>query len=137
MATKKSDKHNCIRSGEIAVLMERTEKLDKIIDGTDSKPGIRDTVTELNVTVKGLTESTERLSTMISGFHKFQSETIGGIQAAERIKVNMRWAIGTLVAAFGIIASITVTLIRHSETKPKAPTEQKVESPAPVKEITR
>jgi uncharacterized protein (DUF927 family) len=62
-------------------------KLDSMINLV---PRLNDTVIRLDETVKSLDKNSASMTTAINGLLKFQSETLGEIQATQRIRTSQR-----------------------------------------------
>lgn len=95
--------HNCIHETEFGRMITMLDQHDKILNGNGQK-GLRDIVTELNLTVKELKPVIDDLRTAVSGFGKFQTETEVDIRANEKQKsniqlkrVNTQWIITTII----------------------------------------
>ena len=68
-----SDEHYCPHAVEIGVLMKQMKEFDKDING-NGKPGLRDTVTEMNVTNNLMAKDLSGIKTSMSVFAKFTTE---------------------------------------------------------------
>ena len=95
--------HNCIHETEFGRMISMLDQHDKVLNGNGQK-GLRDTVTELNLTVKELKPVIADLRTAVSGFGKFQTETEVEIRTDEKNKsniqlkrVNTQWIITTAI----------------------------------------
>lgn len=96
---------DCKYSNDIPKLIEKVEKIEKALYDNGQK-GLITTTIKLNENVNHLTDNVKLLATGVSGLTKFRDETIGGIKAKERVKVNQRWIIALLVTAILSLASI-------------------------------
>ena len=99
--------HKCEREAEIAEMKATIKRLIAIIDG-DDKPGLKETVTVLSVTVSQLSENTKDLATALKGILQFQNETVGKIKAEQSYKVSMRWVIGLMVTIIIAFATLYI-----------------------------
>jgi len=63
--------YKCTKEGTISAIEQKVNSLDKEING---EPRLRDTVTELKVVVKDLSDTTKTLATSVSALVKFQTE---------------------------------------------------------------
>ena len=95
--------HSCIHETEFGRMITMLDQHDKVLNGNGQK-GLRDIVTELNLTVKELKPVIDDLRTAVSGFGKFQIETEVDIRANEKQKsniqlkrVNTQWIITTII----------------------------------------
>jgi hypothetical protein len=96
----------CKYSDDIPKLIEKVSKIEKALYDNGQK-GLITTSIKLNESVTHLTETTSNLATAVSGLVRFKDETIGGIKAKERIKINQRWVIGILITAIlGLVTTI-------------------------------
>lgn len=95
--------HQCKYEKEMGALLETVKNHEKAING-NGQPGLRDTVTALNTTVKELTPVVESLRVAVSGFNRFQTESEAEIRVEERTKAksqvkktNIQWIITTAI----------------------------------------
>lgn len=91
----------CKYEKEMGALLETVKSHDRAING-NGQPGLRDTVTTLNTTIKELVPVVESLRVAVSGFGTFQKETEVTIRNEEKVKAdkqvkktNVQWIITT------------------------------------------
>jgi len=91
---------NCTREGDFVKL----NVVYKEVMG-NGKEGLAKSSVRLETTVKELTQSTKVLSTLVSGFSKFQIEAEAvAKQNAEHLN-NKKWYVRTIIAAGGLAAT--------------------------------
>jgi hypothetical protein len=88
--------------------MEKVSKIEKALYDNGQR-GLISTTISLNENVNHLTENVKLLATGVSGLTRFRDETIGGIKAKERNKINQRWIIGLLVSVILGLVTIFIT----------------------------
>lgn len=99
---------HCKYQDEIPKLVEKVSKIEKALYDNGQR-GLISTTISLNENVSNLTDNVKVLATGVSGLTKFRDETIGGIKAKERLKVNNRWIISILVSfILGLITYISL-----------------------------
>lgn len=96
---------HCIHESDFGRMITMLDQHDKAINGNGQK-GLKDTVTELNLTVRELKPVIEDLRIAVSGFGKFQREIETEVRTEEKIrakyqvkKVNKQWLITTILVA--------------------------------------
>jgi len=98
----KQPSHVCDKSSEIAKLQTEMEDITHIIKD-NGQQGLQTTVIKLTVTTEDLKKSVEGLKTAITAINKFMSEYEGARQKTEKMNVNMKWIIGTLLVVITVL----------------------------------
>ena len=96
---------SCKYEKDIVQLMTIVSKIDKDING-NGKKGLRDTVTELNVTMQEHNVIFKDLKTAISGFNKFEIETKAIEKQKEKKTVTLIAVIGLVFTGITILINI-------------------------------
>jgi hypothetical protein len=100
--------HHCNKEKDIAIMSEKVRKIEKALFDNGQK-GLITTTIQLDENVRNMTDTVKALTTAVSGLTQFRDETIGGIKAKERMKINSRWLIGLLIST--VIGLLTIIIV--------------------------